>query len=308
MTSGSKGRRLTPSMNRYRVRNLTATQKAWIRRQFIGPLAAGWSRIARLVGPVLPRALTIVDRPIFIVGCSRSGTTIVHDLFASHRHLSAWTEAPELLEPAYWRMSGSHYRSAESKNAEDYWRLRLAFGLLLRISGRPRLVNKHPENSLRIGWLHEIFPDCLVIHVIRDGRAVVRSSMAQRHRDRFRMADPLGFFPRPTGWEKLQAEPEHIRFALQWKEVIHTVRSDAGTFLNAKSYKEIRYEDFCDSPRSIIGELDRFAGLEPDPRDHVGIPLSLPSQNDKWRSDLSDEEIRGLDEAIGADLRELGCY
>ena len=52
-----------------------------------------------------------LEKPIFIIGCPRSGTTIAKDLFDIHPNLAVWSEAGIVWDRE------NYY----NKNAEHYW-------------------------------------------------------------------------------------------------------------------------------------------------------------------------------------------
>src|SRR5687767_8932943 len=66
--------------------------------------------VARVPNRKLHRSLrSRVRRPIFIIGCARSGTTLVNSLFAAHPEVAVWSEANDVWDPSWypWRDSGS---------------------------------------------------------------------------------------------------------------------------------------------------------------------------------------------------------
>ncbi len=265
----------TQRINRYRVAFLTADHKYLIRKYLLAHLFRLLSLAAFGVAPLLPRALIRLDRPIFIVGCSRSGTTLFVDIFARHAELANWTEGAQLFELDYYNPQLDHLRDETDASLFHRRRLAVQIGLFTRLSGKRRFVNKHPQNSLRIRFLRRIFPNALFIHVIRDGRAVVRSSQAQIRRDRFRQRIPFGNFPKPPQWRAYRDLPEAAQFAHQWVDVIDYIRGcftpdDAG-----RSYFELRYEDFCADPRHCLERLDAFCGLSPTGRAGETVPAAF---------------------------------
>ena len=93
-----------------------------------------------------------------------------------------------------------------------------------RSHGKARFVNKHPRNSVRIDYLRRVFPDARFIHVIRDGRAVVSSIVAQIRGRARRAKQPMGGFCRPPGWRALLRDDLVEQTALQWQAIVRHVR------------------------------------------------------------------------------------
>jgi tetratricopeptide (TPR) repeat protein len=117
------------------------------------------------------------DRPVFVVGMPRSGTTLVEQVLASHSRvfgagelrLAAWTfkaftesagpanslrECLDRLDrPNLERISRSHRESLEAINQSS-----------------DRIIDKMPENTLFLGLLAALFPKSRVIYCRRDPR------------------------------------------------------------------------------------------------------------------------------------------
>jgi hypothetical protein len=245
-----------------------------------------------------------LDRPIFVVGCPRSGTTLFVNNLASHPALADWSEGLELWDAA-WQPSGAdHVRTAADVTPGLRRRLTAILSLYMWMSRRPRLVNKLPRNSLRIPYLATLFPDCRVIHVIRDGRSVVASLVQKVAEEPRRQGAPLGNFARPPGWQTLRDRPAVEQFAHLWARLVPHAR-DAGRGLPADAYAEVFYEEFCRDPRGSLARLYRWADVPAHP--HLdAVPAHLTARNDKWRTTLSPAEQAQTVAIIGPLLESLG--
>jgi tetratricopeptide (TPR) repeat protein len=89
--------------------------------------------------------------PIFVLGMPRSGSTLIEQILASHPQIQGAGE-----RPAVWD-TGAPY------DARTY----LA-GLPSLAEGKIRIVDKLPENFLRIGLIRLILPNARIIHTMRD--------------------------------------------------------------------------------------------------------------------------------------------
>jgi hypothetical protein len=136
----------------------------------------------------------MLDKPIFISGCNRGGTTIVADLLSEHPEVRNIGAGHSFSEGQYiWRMKfpdrSRHrwavepWRSQMRKTAGDatpelvrFFRDR--FGA--ELAGRGRFLEKTPANAVRIPFIDACFPDAFFVHVIRDGRDTVCSLMARK--------------------------------------------------------------------------------------------------------------------------------
>ncbi len=89
--------------------------------------------------------------PIFVLGMPRSGSTLIEQILASHPQIQGAGE-----RPAVWDTGAPH-------DARTY----LA-GLPALGKGKVRIVDKLPENFLRIGLIRAILPNARIIHTMRD--------------------------------------------------------------------------------------------------------------------------------------------
>ena len=255
---------------------------------------------------LIPQFIYRLRRPIFVVGVSRSGTTAFMELFERHRDLCNWTEAAQIMDLGFYDPELEHTKNAADLKTFDAFRIRFLFGVRTWMNGKKRFVNKHPENSLRIPYIRAIFPDAIFIHLMLDGNAVVFSNYSQTRRDAFRKNWPLGQFPKPPNWRSRLELPLLDQFAHQWVEIIREIRRQAGAQLDESTYTEISYEDLCCRTHQILRDLDEFCGLDPNRRLYDEIPVELPSQNYKWKKELSDDEKKLIEEIIGSLKKELG--
>jgi hypothetical protein len=246
-----------------------------------------------------------LERPIFIVGCPRSGTSIAVELFAAHADVANWSEAGRLWDPVdYSNPEADHCWEAGLATQARAARLHGWCEWYRESQGKARFVNKHPRNSVRIGFLDRVFPDALFIHVIRDGRAVA-SSMLQQIRSRpRRQHTPFGGFCKPPHWRKWLRDDEVEQTAIQWREIVRYVRG-LGAALGTR-YHEIRYEDFCEDPRERCRQLFEFAGLETSAARLPALPERLEIRNQGFRKVLTAPEIATIERTAGDLLSDLG--
>ena len=274
---------------------------------------------------------------VFLVGCPRSGTTLLQRLVDAHPELAIVHETlwiPGFYErrvglepngdvtPALLPRLLEHRRFGQlGIGADDLERLLEALapvqyarfvGALFDRYGAARgkrlAGDKSPGYVRSIPILHELWPRAKFVHLIRDGRDVCLSA---------------------TGWAKadrvfgdLDTWPDEpvITAALWWERSVRLGR-EAGRALPAGLYHELRYERLVQDPEAECRALCAFLGLGYDPamlRFHEGRTRSAPGLSSKrqwlpptaglrdWRSEMDGHDVDRFEAAAGALLEELG--
>lgn len=183
--------------------------------------------------------------PIFVVGCQRSGTTLLRLILDSHSRISCGPETRFLEDME--RIVGSDWkRLSQYGFTREEWLRRIAefFGGIQQdyaaARGKARWADKSPRYAMKLGFIMELFPDAQVVHVIRDGRDVAVS-----HRKRF------GYW-------------SCVKSSVKWPRYIEVARA-AGQRLPAGQYYEVRYENLVGRPEETLRELMQFLGEEWEP-------------------------------------------
>ena len=134
------------------------------------------------------------DRPVFIVGCTNSGTKCLFYSLMEHQEFGGITKELHFtgIQPnvegrlnrlfALYPCFGTNYANKIGFNPHsyDYYskeEIVRHFEILAQykpnfIEGNRWLV-KDPKLSLRIRWLKEAFPDCLILSIVRNPWSVV---------------------------------------------------------------------------------------------------------------------------------------
>jgi hypothetical protein len=286
----------------------------------------------------------MVEKPIFVIGAGRSGSSIFHQTFTEHPHV-AWMSVlcdrnPDNLASHRALMRGIDLplvgsflkRRYESAECYEFWDRhfhgfsrpcrdlraedatphaiaalrRAAVGLVT--SHRPRLLAKI-TGWPRLGFLHEVFPDARFVHVYRDGRAFANSLL---------QVDFWLGWRGPTQWrwgplnEDQQKEWEahgqsFVALAgIQWKILMQAMEM-AKQSIPAANLMEVRYEDFAAQPIDVFRDVVAFCELEWDKRfEHALSRYRVESANHKWQDDLGAAQQRVLLAVLEADLRKYG--
>jgi len=116
--------------------------------------------------------------PVFVVGCSRSGTTVTYEtLAAAPRFLSFGYEIPQFWNGLYGPLNnGWHSEAARSEDAKPAHR-DAAFRYFFQRLGAGWVLDKTCINTLRIPYLYSLFPKARFVFIQRDGRDNISSMM-----------------------------------------------------------------------------------------------------------------------------------
>jgi hypothetical protein len=268
--------------------------------------------------------------PVFVVGCSRSGTTLVQTILDSHPRLSVLYEADFLVDiPLGLRSSLANASQAltlaqahpsfradsilladrfDARTARAACRelgvtdaagaMRVLAASQALTQGKGRWGNKTPKALLHVAEMAIVYPDAQFIHVIRDGRNSASSQARLSHRSL-------------------------IQGALLWRTGMRTGRR-AGSRLGPDRYLEVRLEELLSSPEEQIRRMCVFLGEDFDqsllhfhttareriPPSGLSIhprlgepPRPLPSSSDGAVTGLAQRAAAAL---IDAELVELG--
>lgn len=189
--------------------------------------------------------------PLLVVGMTRSGTTLVEQILASHPQVSAAGELPCL--PARVRALGrdGHRYPHTLASASDAQLAALATGYLadldaLRGANKSRVTDKLPGNYMYLGLIATLLPNARIIYCSRDARDVCWSNFTQRYASGHGYAYDLG----DLGFEYRQ----HARMMAHWRALL------PGRF------HEVRNETLIEEPERVTRALLEYCELPFDAR------------------------------------------
>ncbi len=109
----------------------------------------------------------MIKDPIFIVGAPRSGTSLLGRILEKHSSLVHVRE-PRIIWK-YGNDAKSDLLTIDDARPEVIEYIRRKFAKVAPASKGLRLLEKSPNNSLRIPFILKIFPDAKFVHIMRDG-------------------------------------------------------------------------------------------------------------------------------------------
>jgi len=277
-----------------------------------------------------------VRRPIIVLGAGRSGTSLIGRLLEVHPEVAFWGEPRPI-----W-MYGTSYNKDHVLGEKDLTPriaryIDDAFAEFQAERGKARFAEKTPSNCLRIPFIHALYPDCRILHIYRDGRDVVRSTLKLEIKkprkgillERMKTT-PIWEWPSylpmfvqtylrtnvqgkaatywgamPRGWKDWKELPPHLRAAHQWKALVESAIHH-GRALPSNNYRELRYEDLVARPDDEIDRICEFFELTRSPEMRALANERIdPSRPAKWRSSLDAEAEEAVTELLEPTLRTL---
>jgi len=240
--------------------------------------------------------------PILCVGSPNSGTTILGDAFGAHPEVENRSEARVLWDPRFHSEFGDTFRGADDAKPRDVRRLRGNFAWYQRVTGAKVVLNKHPENTLRIHFLMRIFPEALLIHIVRDGRAAICSNYTSATRKKER-ALPFGGYMKPRDWREHLDKPLLEQLAYMWNDGVVYASTEGARY--GDQFLEVRYEDLPTGMPALAERVWRWAGVDVKPEHLAGLP-KLENRNHKWKTAFSPEQVATVESIAGEGLRRFG--
>ncbi len=196
-----------------------------------------------------PRSNNMSQKPVFIVGMPRSGTTLVEHILSAHPAVEGIGEKPyigvmaeNIAEKIGSANSFPEYiteinRDQLSQLAHEQEERLQEFSLAAK-----RIINKLPENFLYLGLINLIFPKARIIHCQRRPSDTIISIFLQN------FIDPLNFSHKIE--DIIFYYHEYLRLMSHWRQVIDL------------EILEISYEELVQEQEQRSRQLLSFIDLE----------------------------------------------
>jgi hypothetical protein len=269
---------------------------------------------------------------LFVVGCGRSGTTLLRAMLDSHSELAIPGESHFLMPMAedcrryeqngelsvdlfvtdllaserflYWDLSEEDVRAAlAAREPRDFpGAVRAVYAFYAARNGKPRYGDKTPNHVLAIPLFASVFPEARFLHLIRDGRDVALSLVDVPH------------------W----GPNDVATAALRWKQFVEAGRLAAGA-LDPSRYREVRYEELLEEPEETLRDVCGFVGLDfeagmldyhkrvdallqtvSSPEIHQRLSLRPTKGLRDWRTQMTADDQGAFERVAGDLLAELG--
>jgi tetratricopeptide (TPR) repeat protein len=180
------------------------------------------------------------EKPIFVVGMMRSGTTLVEQILSCHSQVAAAGEMN------FWLSRISDIQSQERAPSQcEASQLSNEFLKELDRVGpdNARVIDKSPHNFIALGSLHAIFPNARFIHC----RRRLIDSCLSLYMTPFRVPPQFG-----------HSRENIVTFAKQYDQITRHWRE----VMPSDRYMEVSYEDLVANPEPVIRSMVSFIGLD----------------------------------------------
>lgn len=229
----------------------------------------------------LPSAGPLQDRLVVVLGCGRSGTTWLQQLWLAHDRVAG------LAGNETWLFHQLRFlwRAFDEGTGFGAWTDRESFVAALRrycdgVLGAIRerfgsadddyVVEKTPVHVHQLARIAEVYPDAWVVHLVRDGRQVARS------------ISQVPFFGIPDVGDA----------AAVWARAVTAVRTDQHL---VPRFRDVRYEDLVRDPTGTMRGLWSWVGLDAPATDGPGFGSAVHTPVSTHRRGGADAEPTAAD-------------
>jgi tetratricopeptide (TPR) repeat protein len=195
------------------------------------------------------------NEPIFIIGLPRSGSTLLEQILASHSQVEGTAELPYVSVVSNSisnnRADGLGYpqamRDLGSENLRRLGQNYLDLARIHRTEGRPRFIDKMPNNFPAVGFLQLILPNAKII----DARRYPLDSCLSCYRQLFARGQSFTYDLTDIGEYFLQYQrmmdywhdvlPGRV-LTVQYEDMVTDFESQVGRLLD---YCDLPFEEHC---------------------------------------------------------------
>lgn len=242
------------------------------------------------------------ERPVFVLGSPRSGTSAVA------RSIGRLPGFADLGELGPWKAAIPRLATLPEEAAAAELRRMLEavrrFGLVRHL----RAVEQSPETALVLGAAVRAYPQAAVVHMVRDPRDVAASLIQKGwlragRAGRDDVGAPYGHHPRfwvePERAAEFDEASEARRAGWTWRAYVTGARASPVNTL------EVPYEALAADPATAAEALAAHIGADP-----VALGRALGGFHaesvGRWRRNLTPDQVDEVEAEAGELMQELG--
>ena len=269
--------------------------------------------------------------PVFVLGCPRSGTTLLYHMLLSAGGFAVYRTESRVFDVLVPRFGDLRFRRNKEKLMDQWLRthlfersglkaqeirsrvltecrnggdfLRLVMESIAHQQKVDRWAECTPRHLLHIREIKRTIPDALIIHIIRDGRDTALSLRK------------MGWI-RPFPWDRRHSL---LVAGLYWEWMVRKGRQYGREI--APDYLEVHFEDLVTKPHETLATLGPFINhdLDYDRIQQTAIgSVSKPNTAfgasekqgfnpvGRWIEWLTQAEVKSLERLVGGALKEWG--
>lgn len=306
---------LDPTPTPITLRTLPDLAIRTLRTEINGRRALG-RRVEPGVGRALASIVPSLDRPVFLVGAARSGTTFLGEALGSLPEISYHHEPVATKAAARYVHDGAW----GERRSRAFYRMVYRWLLRVELDGGRRFAEKTPWNAFLLPFLARTFPGMQVIHIVRDGRDVaashIRKPWLRADAATSGKREPGGYLYGPWAqWWVPDAErvafetgPDVLRMSMAWRLFTDAALRD-GPPLGPERYLELRYESLVREPDAVGQRVLDFLGVHvPGSRASflAAVRRADPGSVGSWRTAFDEASTTRLLSDAGPLLERLG--
>lgn len=284
---------------------------------------------------------TIDYQPVIIIGAGRSGTNMLRDVLTRIPRFGTWP----CDEINYiWRHGNIKERtdefSPEQATPQTKSYIKKSFEKLAKKQRIDYVVEKTCANSLRVGFVNEIFPNAFYIHIVRDGRDVVASAKKRwtapldipyiLRKARFVPVLDIPYYGFRYIWNhiyRIFSNEKHLAFwgprfegvdeylknysleevcAIQWQRCVEKADEQLKLIDQSKVY-HLKYEDFVENPANEMKKMCEFLSVKTTTED-IENAVNIVSKKSvgKGREEMDPRVLEIIETRLQDTLKRYG--
>jgi hypothetical protein len=268
-------------------------------RLYGGAVARVLARARRRSGADLA---AVAERPVFVLGSPRSGTSFVARAIG---HTPGFADLGEL---GPWKAAIPQLASLPEDEASVELREILEsirrYGLVRHL----RAVEQSPETAFVLAATVRAYPSAAVVHMVRDPRDVAASLLQKGwlktdRAGRDDVGEPYGgharFWVEPERLAEFDGVSEARRAGWAWRSYVTAARTAPAHTV------EVRYEELAADPAAASRPLAAHIGA--DPVLIAGVLADMHGESvGRWERNLTPEQVSEVEAEGGELMRTLG--